>query len=65
MIRILLVDDHALFRQPLAFMLEREPDMTVAGQAGTLAEARQVIQSAGASTSPWSTSACRTATAWN
>lgn len=47
MIRILLVDDHALFRQPLAFMLEREPDMTVAGQAGTLAEARQVIQSAG------------------
>jgi len=46
-IRILLVDDHALFRQPLAFMLEREPDMTVTGQAGTLAEARQAIQSAG------------------
>lgn len=47
MIRILLVDDHALFRQPLSFMLEREPDMTVAGQAGTLAEARRAVQSAG------------------
>jgi DNA-binding NarL/FixJ family response regulator len=40
MIRVLLVDDHASFRQPLAFMLEREPELTVVGQAGTLAEAR-------------------------
>lgn len=43
MIRILVVDDHALFRQPLALMLEREPDMTVVAQAGTLAEARQAL----------------------
>lgn len=41
MIRVLLVDDHASFRQPLAFMMERESDMKVVAQAGTLAEARQ------------------------
>jgi DNA-binding NarL/FixJ family response regulator len=37
---ILLVDDHAAFRQSLAFMLDREPDLRVVAQAGTLAEAR-------------------------
>jgi len=41
-VRILLVDDHAVFRQPLAFMLDREPDLTVVAQAGSLAEARAV-----------------------
>jgi RNA polymerase sigma factor (sigma-70 family) len=39
-IRVLVVDDHASFRQPLAFMLERQPDLTVVAQAGTVAEAR-------------------------
>ncbi len=43
MICVLLVDDHAAFRQPLAFMLDREPDITVAGQAGSLAEARPLL----------------------
>jgi DNA-binding NarL/FixJ family response regulator len=37
----MLVEDHAVFRQGLAFMLNREPDMEVVRQAGTLAEARQ------------------------
>jgi DNA-binding NarL/FixJ family response regulator len=37
--RVFLVDDHTAFRQPLAFMLDREPDITVVGQAGSLAEA--------------------------
>lgn len=41
----MLLDDHDSFRQPLAFMLEREPDLTVAAQAGSLAEARKVLES--------------------
>ena len=38
--RLLLVDDHLSYREPLAFMLAREPDLAVAGQAGSVAEAR-------------------------
>lgn len=41
--RILLVEDHASFRQALAFMFEREPEFAVVGQAGSLAEARQFL----------------------
>ena len=44
--RIMLVDDHTSFRQPLAFMLEREPDLSVVAQAGSLAEAREVLRGA-------------------
>jgi len=45
-IRVLLVDDHLSFRQPLAFMLMREPDITIIGQAGTVAEARPLLSQA-------------------
>ncbi|QIN81361.1 response regulator [Rubrobacter tropicus] len=41
--RILLVEDHASFRQALAFMFEREDEFVVVGQAGTLAEAREFL----------------------
>ena len=40
---ILLVDDHASFRQALAFMFEREDGFAVVGQAGTLAEAQRFL----------------------
>ena len=45
-IRVVLVDDHLSFRQPLAFMLMREPDITIIGQAGTVAEARPLLPQA-------------------
>jgi DNA-binding NarL/FixJ family response regulator len=33
MIRVLLVDDHAVVRQGLRYMLQQQPDMAVAGEA--------------------------------
>ena len=44
--RILLVEDHASFRQALAFMFERGGEFAVAGQAGSLAEARAFLRKA-------------------
>ncbi|RME69318.1 MAG: DNA-binding response regulator [Chloroflexi bacterium] len=39
MIRILLVDDHALFREGLVSLLNGQPDLEVVGQAGSVKEA--------------------------
>ena len=39
--RILLVEDHASFRQTLAFIFDQEPEFEVVAQAGSLAEARR------------------------
>ncbi len=38
-VKILIVDDHLLFRQGLASLLHSAPDFEVSGQAGTLREA--------------------------
>lgn len=42
MTRVLLVDDHAAFREPLGFILDCEPDIDVVAQTGSLAEARGI-----------------------
>src|SRR4051812_40587975 len=42
MTRVLLVDDHASYREAIAFILERDPNFEVTAQAGSLAEARAV-----------------------
>jgi two-component system, NarL family, nitrate/nitrite response regulator NarL len=47
-IRLLLVDDHAMFREGLARMLDREPGFTVAGQASSATEGMSVLASSGA-----------------
>jgi len=43
-VRIMLLDDHSTFRQPLAFLLGQEPGLSVIAQAGTLAEARAALE---------------------
>jgi len=45
-VRIVVVDDHDTFREPLAFMLERESDLTVVARLRSLSEAREVLESA-------------------
>jgi hypothetical protein len=43
-VRVMLVEDHAAFRQSLASLLGREPDLEVVAQAGSLAQARQMLR---------------------
>ncbi|MDP9475365.1 MAG: response regulator transcription factor [Actinomycetota bacterium] len=43
--RILLVEDHASFRQALALVFDREDEFTVVAQAGSIAEAREAVAS--------------------
>jgi DNA-binding NarL/FixJ family response regulator len=43
-IRLLLVDDHVLFREGLSRLLASEPDFEMAGQCGTNAEALEILQ---------------------
>jgi DNA-binding NarL/FixJ family response regulator len=41
--RVFLLEDHSWFRKALAQLLEREPDLQVIGEAGSLSEARDDV----------------------
>lgn len=41
--RVLLIDDHASLREPLAVLLDQVPGLCVAGQAGSVAETRRLL----------------------
>src|SRR5262245_44828222 len=43
--RIVVVDDHSLFREGLRLILEREPDLAFVGEAGALEAAATLIES--------------------
>ena len=43
-VRLVIVDDHAIIRQGLRTMLEREDDMLVVAEAGTPQEARDAVR---------------------
>jgi DNA-binding NarL/FixJ family response regulator len=43
-VRVLLVEDHAIFRELFASSFEREPGLEVVAQAGSLAGAREALE---------------------
>ena len=43
-VRVLLVEDHAIFRELFASAFEREPGLEVVAQAGCLAGAREALE---------------------
>jgi|HubBroStandDraft_6_1064221.scaffolds.fasta_scaffold189716_2 DNA-binding NarL/FixJ family response regulator len=46
-IRLVLLDDHGLFRASLGCLLASEPDFEVAGECGTSAEALEILKHSG------------------
>src|SRR5512134_2152995 len=42
--KILIVDDHVLFREGLASIIRSEPDINIAGMAGTVSEAVELAR---------------------
>jgi DNA-binding NarL/FixJ family response regulator len=46
-LKVMLVEDHAAFRQALVFVLKSEQGLEVVAQAGSLAEAREALGDGG------------------
>jgi DNA-binding NarL/FixJ family response regulator len=44
MIKLVIVDDHTLFREGLAAIIQVEPDIEVSGLAGTVQEAVEIVR---------------------
>jgi DNA-binding NarL/FixJ family response regulator len=44
MIRVLIVEDDALYRRVIVLQLETQPDIEVVGEAGSLSEARTMLE---------------------
>jgi len=44
MLKLVIVDDHTLFREGLASIIQLEPDIEVSGLAGTVQEAVEVVR---------------------
>ena len=46
-LKVMLVEDHATFRQALNFLLSADPHLEVVAQAGSVAEAREALAEGG------------------
>jgi len=60
LIRVLVIDDHAVVREGLKHVISRQMDMLVAGEASTRAEALKVAWTSNASTWWFAMSSSRT-----
>jgi two-component system response regulator DevR len=60
-VRVFLVDDHEVVRRGVAEVLEDEPGITVAGEAGSVAEALARVPAVRPATGRTSAGACATA----
>jgi DNA-binding NarL/FixJ family response regulator len=43
-LKVMLLEDHAAFRQALTILLSNDPELEVVAQAGSLAEAREALE---------------------
>jgi len=46
--RVVLVEDHPMFREQLAHLINKEPDMCICGEADNIRDALELLQSASA-----------------
>src|SRR5947207_14993212 len=44
-LRVVLVEDHPLFREQLAHLINKEPGMTVSGETDNIADALRLLES--------------------